>query len=403
MVDSQVVNPPSVVAGDSTLITNCGRIVTGDIARPIADGDAILVRDGLIAAVGAAAEIDASDVQRTIDANGLDAIPGLIDPHVHPIFGDWMPRFNAHGWLAAYAQAGVTSVVSQGAVYIEGYPRDRLGAVSLTIALARSYRDWRPGGLKIHPALPLVPGLTEEDFALLAGEGVRIIAEIGVASESDPGKVHAMLEVAHRYGFVSCVHFGPRSTDASKFVTAEMALAMHAQIAVHINGGPNAAPMSDIERLMDESDYFLELCYTGNQRVLIESARRAYERGLGHRLTIGSDSPTGHGLVPRSVWRVMQLIAGVCDIPPAEAVAIGTGNTARAFGLNTGHLEVGRQADILLIDAPRDSSVDGGLEALRHGDVPAVTMMMIDGKIVSWQTSNTLPGKRAPSVRPSPV
>jgi enamidase len=88
------------------------------------------------------------------------------------------------------------------------------------------------------------------------------------------------------------------------------------------------------------------------------------------------------------------LLATFAEFPAAEAIAAATGTTAQWYGLNTGRLEVGREADILLIDAPRDSVADSGLEAIEVGDLPSIGMLMIDGEIVSLQTANTLPGKR---------
>src|SRR5260370_24740822 len=72
-----------------TLIRNIGLIVSGDIARPLLDGDSIAIADGKIAAVGKGLDGDADTV---IDAKGSAVIPGLIDSHCHPVFGDFTPR-----------------------------------------------------------------------------------------------------------------------------------------------------------------------------------------------------------------------------------------------------------------------------------------------------------------------
>jgi enamidase len=80
-----------------TLIRNIGQIVPGDIARPsgrrasagLADGDSIAIADGRIAVVWRGLDGDADTV---IDAHGSTVIPGLIDSHGHPVFGDFPPR-----------------------------------------------------------------------------------------------------------------------------------------------------------------------------------------------------------------------------------------------------------------------------------------------------------------------
>jgi predicted amidohydrolase len=82
----------------ATLIENCGAIVTGDVDEPLADGDAILVADGLIAAIGARSALDVPEGAQRLDARGQTAVPGLIDSHIHPAIGDWTPRMSALGW-----------------------------------------------------------------------------------------------------------------------------------------------------------------------------------------------------------------------------------------------------------------------------------------------------------------
>src|SRR4051794_5178501 len=69
-----------------TLIRNIGLIATGDIDAPLADADSIVIAYGRIQAVGRGLEADGSD--QVIDAAGATAMPGLIDSHAHPVFGD---------------------------------------------------------------------------------------------------------------------------------------------------------------------------------------------------------------------------------------------------------------------------------------------------------------------------
>ena len=71
-----------------TLITGIGQIVSGDIDRPLLDGDGIAIVDGRIDAVGR----DLGDADVVIDAKGTTVIPGLIDSHAHPTVGDFTPR-----------------------------------------------------------------------------------------------------------------------------------------------------------------------------------------------------------------------------------------------------------------------------------------------------------------------
>jgi enamidase len=378
----------------ATLIENLGGIATGDLAQPLADGDAILVCDGVIASVGPKSTIDLPDRIRRVDAQGQTAIPGLIDSHIHPVIGDWTPRMNAIGWFGQYVQAGVTTALSQG-TWGQGYPSDREGMLALGTTLIRSFRDFRPGGMKVHgAAVSLVDGLEEADFAALAAEGLWLVAEVGVRSIVDPPTVAAMLAAAHRQGFVSRVHFGPKALPGSFTVSAEMAKPMGASIVSHVNGGPTGPAPSELLAAVEDLSGYLELAYSGNHRALLSVASQAAERDELARLIAGSDTPTGAGILPRAILQTIGLVAAFVGVEPAAAVAIGTGNTADAYRLNSGKLEVGRDADILLIDAPEDSAARDGLEALAVGDTPTISMIMIDGVVTTLQAANTMPAKR---------
>src|SRR6478672_3318005 len=102
-----------------TLIKNIGRLVSGDVANPILDADSILMVDGTIEAVGIGLQAAAETI---IDARGTTVMPGLIDSHVHPVFGDFSPKQFALNWIDSMLQGGVTSMISAGEVHLPGRP-----------------------------------------------------------------------------------------------------------------------------------------------------------------------------------------------------------------------------------------------------------------------------------------
>lgn len=79
--------------------------MTGETVVP---GQTIVIRDGRIAAIGPAAEIDAPRGAHVIDGSGKFAIPGLCDLHVH-FFGG---REANPGLLKLYVATGVTTVLN---------------------------------------------------------------------------------------------------------------------------------------------------------------------------------------------------------------------------------------------------------------------------------------------------
>ena len=58
-------------------------------------------------------------------------------------------------------------------------------------------------------------------------------------------------------------------------------------------------------------------------------------------------------------------------------------------GLQTGIVEVGREADLLVMDAPLGSQAEDALGALAIGDTPAVVSAIIDGMPRFTKSRNT--------------
>ncbi len=107
--------------------------------------------------------------------------------------------------------------------------------------------------------------------------------------------------------------------------------------------------------------------------------RRLQELGRLDRLTLGTDTPGGTGVIPRGMLRNICYLAGVCGLTAAEAIAIATGNTARAHGLEVGVLRPGAPADFL-IAAPVEGSAGTTLgETIAHGDLPGISHVFVDG------------------------
>ena len=161
-----------------TLIVNIGQIVSGDIARPLLDGDSIAMEDGRIAAVGRGLDGEADTV---IDAQGSTVTPGLIDSHCHPVFGDFTPRQRTVDFIESGLRGGVTTMISAGEVHLPGRPKDIVGLKALAIVAANAYANLRPAGVKMHAGAPILElGLVEEDFAEMARAGVKLVISFGM-------------------------------------------------------------------------------------------------------------------------------------------------------------------------------------------------------------------------------
>ncbi|HET9083422.1 MAG TPA: hypothetical protein VFN41_03385, partial [Candidatus Limnocylindrales bacterium] len=72
--------------------------------------------------------------------------------------------------------------------------------------------------------------------------------------------------------------------------------------------------------------------------------------------------------------------------------------TARVHGLDTGTIALGRAADLVICDAPVGSVGSTALEALANGDLPGISMVLIDGVPVTGRSRNTPPASRMAEV-----
>src|SRR2546421_10247809 len=188
------------------LITNIGQLVSGDIAKPRLDADSLVIVDGTIAAIGRGLE-DAADT--IIDARGTTVMPGLIDSHVHPVFGDFTPRQRAVDFLDSGLHGGVTTAISAGEVHLPGRPKDIVGLKALAIVAAKAYASFRPGGGKVEAGAPILElGLTEADSAEMAAAGVKLVGEIGLGSVKTGKDAAPMVRWAKQHGMTVTIHTG---------------------------------------------------------------------------------------------------------------------------------------------------------------------------------------------------
>ncbi|CAN5310594.1 amidohydrolase family protein [soil metagenome] len=377
------------------VIRNIGTIVSGIIDQPLLSGDAIVVRDSMIAYVGDDPGATANGIEYVIDASGATVMPGLCDNHVHPVLGDYTPRQRQVDFIDSCLHGGVTTMISAGEPHTPGRPTDPAGVKALTILAHKSFAKLRPSGVKVHAgAVMLEEGLTEEDFEEMAAAGVRLVAEIGISGIKDPEIAATMTRWAQARGMRVMVHTGGASIPGSGVIGADFVVAIQPDVAGHTNGGPTALPLADVERILEETSARIELVHTGNVKAAYEVARLVAKRGELRRLVIGTDSPAGSGVQPLGILRVMSWIASLAEIDPAKVVAMASGNVAALHGLDTGVIAAGREADLLIVDAPQGSQATDALGALAIGDTLAVATAIIDGKPRFEKSRNTPPPSR---------
>jgi enamidase len=362
-----------------TAIVNLGRIVSGDWRAPWIEGDAILMNNGKILQVGTVSDADLAQCDVVIDADRSTAIPGLIDSQVHNTFGDYTPRQKTVGFLESYVHGGVTTAISASEVHVPGRPKDPVGVKALAVAAMKCFEHYRPGGMRVWAgAVILEPGLVERDFEEIAAQGVWL-AKAGFGGVDTPYDYAPMIAWAKKHGMTTLVHTGGSSIPGSSGIWADHLIAMQADVSFHTNGGPVAMPDEDYPRLVNESTMALQVCTAGNLRTTLLLGHLIREAGQFDRFLIATDTPTGSGIMPLGMMYTISHLASLGNMPPEMAIAAATGNNARVYRRNSGFLQAGKDADVVLIDACVGGSKNDALSALENGDIAAVAAVITDG------------------------
>jgi len=381
------------------VVRNIGLLLSGDIGKPILDADTVVAVDGVITAVGKLKDVDMSRPDTLIDARGVTLCPGLIDSHVHPVFGDWTPRQNQLGWIESTLNGGVTSMISAGEVHLPGRPKDIVGLKALAITAQRAFYNFRPGGVKVLAGAPVIEkGMTEADFAELAAAGVTLLGEVGLGSVKAGAEARQMVAWARKHGIQSTIHTGGPSIPGSGLIDKDVVLEADADVIGHINGGHTSLPEAHVCELCERSTRAIEIVHNGNERTAIAAVHTARDRKCLHRVILGTDGPAGSGVQPLGILRVISLLSSLGGIPAEQAFCFATGNTARIRGLDCGLIQPGKAADLVFLDRAQHTAGENLLESVALGDIPGVGMVVIDGVVRCQRSRNTPPATEIPVV-----
>ena len=381
------------------VVKNIGLLLSGDIDQPILDADTVVVVDGLITQVGREKDCDTAQPDTLIDARGTCLAPGLIDSHVHPVFGDWTPRQNQLGWIESTMNGGVTSMVSAGEVHLPGRPKDIVGLKALAITAQRAFDNFRPGGVKVIAGAPVIEkGMVEQDFADLAAAGVKLLGEVGLGSVKAGYEAKEMVAWARKHGIQSTIHTGGPSIPGSGLIDKDVVLEADADVIGHINGGHTSLPERDVCTLCEKSSRAIEIVHNGNEKIAIAAAQAALQLKCPHRVILGTDGPAGSGVQPLGILRLIALLSSLGNIPAELVFCFATGNTARIRQLNGGLIEPGRDADFVFLDRAQHTAGKTLLESVQLGDIPGVGMVVIDGIVRCGRSRNTPPATEVPVV-----
>jgi enamidase len=374
-------------------------LLSGDIDRPLLEADTIVCDQGRIVAVGKEADCNTEQPDLLVDARRTCVAPGLIDSHVHPVFGDWTPRQNQLGWIDSTLNGGVTTMISAGEVHLPGRPKDIVGLKALAITAQRAFDNFRPAGVKVLAGAPVIEkGMVESDFAELAAAGVKLLGEVGLGSVKAGYEAREMVAWARKHGIQSTIHTGGPSIPGSGLIDKDVVLEADADVIGHINGGHTSLPEAHVCELCEKSSRAIEIVHNGNEKVAIAAAQMALQLKCPHRVILGTDGPAGSGVQPLGMLRMIALLSSLGNIPAELVFCFATGNTARLRNLNCGLIEPGRAADFVFLDRAQHTAGRTLLESIQLGDLPGVGMVMIDGVVRCGRSRNTPPAMEVPVV-----
>jgi len=385
------------------VIKNIRLILSGKIESPFIDGDCLIANDGIITAIGHAKDMDTENAGTLINAHGTTLSPGLIDSHVHPVIGDYTPRQQQLNWIDSTLHGGVTCMVSAGEVHAPGRPRDIVGLKAMAIAAQRWYENFKPSGVKVLAGAPVIEhGMVEQDFKDLADAGVKYLGEVGLGTVKDGKTANQMVSWARKYGIQSTIHTGGPSIPGSGLIDADMVLETGTDVVGHINGGHSALPDDQIVCLCENCTAALEIVHNGNERAALLALNTARELGKLDQLILGTDGPAGSGVQPLGILRMIAMLSSLGNLKAETAWCFGSGNTTRRRELDSGIIEAGRPADVILVDQAQHAPGKDMLESIQLGNLPGVGMTIIDGIVRSHRSRNTPPAQNLPELLKAP-
>ena len=387
------------IATGTTVISH-GQIIDGTGAAPLADG-AVVIQDGRLAYVGPLAGAPAVPEGATrIDARGGTILPGLVEAHFHPTYfnvaalEDLDIKYPVeYVTLLAAANAklalecGYTSARSGGSLFnidvwlkkaIEAdlMPGPRMAASGREICGAAGLMDWNPDYRKIgmEGLVLLINGPDEARAAVrkLVKDGVEWVKTYPTGDAAAPDvndhhtlcmtfeEMHAVVATAHNHGMKVTGHC--RATEGIKNAlkagydtiehgtfmddeTMELLLARDVPVVpalyfelASIENGP-AYGMG--QKVID-----------GHQETLeggAESARRILKEG--GRLGMGGDY--GFAWNPHGDYaKELTFFVNYVGFTPLQTILCATKTGAEILGRGheLGTLEVGKLADVLIVD-----------------------------------------------------
>jgi imidazolonepropionase len=365
----------------------------------IPDG-AVAVDDGEIVAVGSTSDLRALySARHLMDASGKVVCPGFVDPHTHVVYAgnrvaefemriqgaSYMEIMRAGGGIAnttratraatvealtAASRPRLDAMLALGTTTVEvktGYGLDtpsELKMLQVSAALDAAHpTDLVPTFLGAHAVPPMYSGRTDDYVDVVIGDMLPQVAEwyrrsrfvsrrvplfcdvFCEADVFDRNQTKRVLEAGLSHGLPAKIHVDEFKTLGG----VALAVELDAVSADHLDVTPAAeiealAASSTVGVVLPAVNFNLGAAHFADARAMVDA---------GVALALATDINPGSAPCP-SMPLVMAIACRYQRILPAEALNASTINAAYALGLGDriGSIEVGKQADLLMLNVP---------------------------------------------------
>jgi imidazolonepropionase-like amidohydrolase len=416
---------PAALAADILELTNLHLVDgTGAPARDIAR---LVARDGKIVALDAAGAVPAAgpgDRWTRIDLGGAWVMPGLVDTHVHVArFDEAYPQ--AKKLLDAGVRGGITAVRDMGgdaralAELERARARGELRSPAIESSALVGGADIFEDGPTAEMATGVEPGeaawarridaRTDLVRAIAEARGAGV-GQLKLYGDLAPPLARRIIAEAHRQGLRAAAHATVFPTGPGDLVEAGIDSLAHAPYLVwegadaipgdyrkRIDGPwatvpPDHPKLLALYRRMAERGVFLDATlyvykamngYPGRPPQpwadvafawAAKATKLAHEAGV--RVTTGTDwfEPSSDFELPHT-HQELALLVEAAGFTPMQAIVAGTRDGAAAMGMGAtrGTVEVGKAADLLVLEADP-------LEDIHNTQL--IRMTVADGRVV---------------------
>ncbi|MGH2966673.1 MAG: amidohydrolase family protein [Solirubrobacterales bacterium] len=412
----------------SWTLFSSGTVVDGTGSPPVSN-TSILVQGNLIHSVGPDLHesalrdgvIPRGDSLQVIDAANKTVMPGLIDAHAHPAFGEGLSqeaqdlytsvelRTLRSAWNAkAILRAGVTSVSQPGSCYYIGVglrqgveegivEGPRFFTAGREISTSNGLTDFYPDAVGVPEGSIGVLANTPDEMRTEVRRQIKAGVDLIKMADSPFGDFQAftddemklMVDLTHQLKRKVTIHArGNEETRAA--VRAGVDWVMHANIMDDetidevAQSGTMIIPVLTL--LANWAD-FGQYCGTpvelqDSAREMCEKSADTYHRAKAAGVRFGFGSEAGFGITPCGEWhgRELELLMDYAGLSSLEAIHAGTQSVAEMVGLEgqVGTIAPGMLADIIVVDG--DPVED--ITVLQRRE--RIVTVMKDGRVIDF-------------------